>query len=66
MNEISKNTQNHKMKNGQKFNYRRRNNIRVLHKNTPQTVNKSANQPKQNYQHNKNQTGKKTSRGSYQ
>jgi len=68
MNEIPKNTPDHKFKSGQRFNYRKRGNIRVLHKPTQPSVTRGVNPVKPNYStNNKTQTNnKKPSRGSYQ
>lgn len=67
MNEIPKNTQNHKSKNGQRFSYRKQGNIRVLHK-TQQPAIKTVGPVKQSYYAtDKTQlSNKKISRGSYQ
>jgi ribonuclease J len=68
MNEIPKNTQNPKIKSGQKFSYRKQGNIRVLHKIQLPTTNKINTQVKPNYYtSDKTQNpNKKISRGSYQ
>lgn len=67
MNEIPKNIQNPKSKSGQRFNYKRQGNIRVLHK-TQQPAIKITDPIKQNYYtSDKTQViNKKISRGSYQ
>jgi len=71
MNEIQKKIQNPKQKNGQRFNYRKHSNIRVLHKTqlpTISNVTKTVGPIKQNsYSSDKTlSTNRKISRGSYQ
>jgi ribonuclease J len=71
MNEIQKKIQNPKQKNGQRFNYRKHSNIRVLHKTqlpTISNVTKTVGPVKQNsYSSDKTlSTNRKISRGSYQ